>query len=572
MPIGPFVEETDATAQPDDRHQPPRRDLRLQAGARALHARAAAATSSRSPRSPARSGFPGGATYCATKHAVVGLSEAIRAELRGTEHRAQRRDAGRRQHRARLGPPGDPRVQDGRARGRGGRDRRGAPDRPLRASTCRKSIGSMVRIAGADAAPAMEAIGRLLKGDQVLAHPDHRPGRRTRRGWPRRSPGAQTPSRAGFARTESRASRPRREVLTTDGSARELSQSAIRSPICGPASSCRKWLASAITWSISPPSAAANRRPVSSGSTGSESAHRNSFGRVSPRSASSTRWPAAAPGMSGRQWAGSAETPARRPSTRRSGTAPRRRRSPRRRDRSCRRARTSSPTGRSSVRSTKLRNAIQASFIVLVAGEQARVEHDDPGDPVGACSTATRSPIGPPQSCTTTVASRRSSSLEQRQHAVGVAVVAVPVDVDRLVRAAEARQVGSDAAIARVSHRRDHLAPQKRPRRLAVEEHDRRAVALVEMGEPQARRTRGTTTRTGSQGARRAARRGCGRRRSSARTYPLRGFRARPRSRAPRRTPPSPRSRPRSAPTRSGSAPAGGRASPGRPRPASGAT
>ena len=27
---------------------------------------------------------PGGATYCATKHAVVGLSEAIRAELRDT--------------------------------------------------------------------------------------------------------------------------------------------------------------------------------------------------------------------------------------------------------------------------------------------------------------------------------------------------------------------------------------------------------------------------------------------------------------------------------------------------------
>jgi NADP-dependent 3-hydroxy acid dehydrogenase YdfG len=31
-----------------------------------------------------KAGFPGGATYCATKHAVVGLSEAIRQELRGT--------------------------------------------------------------------------------------------------------------------------------------------------------------------------------------------------------------------------------------------------------------------------------------------------------------------------------------------------------------------------------------------------------------------------------------------------------------------------------------------------------
>lgn len=31
-----------------------------------------------------KTGFPGGATYCATKFAVVGLSEALRAEMRGT--------------------------------------------------------------------------------------------------------------------------------------------------------------------------------------------------------------------------------------------------------------------------------------------------------------------------------------------------------------------------------------------------------------------------------------------------------------------------------------------------------
>lgn len=32
-----------------------------------------------------KSGFPGAATYCATKHAVVGLSESIRGELLGTD-------------------------------------------------------------------------------------------------------------------------------------------------------------------------------------------------------------------------------------------------------------------------------------------------------------------------------------------------------------------------------------------------------------------------------------------------------------------------------------------------------
>jgi short-subunit dehydrogenase len=31
-----------------------------------------------------KTGFPGGATYCGTKHFVVGVSEAVRAELRGT--------------------------------------------------------------------------------------------------------------------------------------------------------------------------------------------------------------------------------------------------------------------------------------------------------------------------------------------------------------------------------------------------------------------------------------------------------------------------------------------------------
>ena len=31
-----------------------------------------------------KGGFPGGATYCGTKHAVVGISEAVRAELRET--------------------------------------------------------------------------------------------------------------------------------------------------------------------------------------------------------------------------------------------------------------------------------------------------------------------------------------------------------------------------------------------------------------------------------------------------------------------------------------------------------
>jgi NAD(P)-dependent dehydrogenase (short-subunit alcohol dehydrogenase family) len=83
MPIGPFVEETDVAAQrlldvnvtgvilgsklAIERFQPRGRGHIVQLASIA-----------------GKGGFPGGVTYCATKHAVVGLTEALRAELRGT--------------------------------------------------------------------------------------------------------------------------------------------------------------------------------------------------------------------------------------------------------------------------------------------------------------------------------------------------------------------------------------------------------------------------------------------------------------------------------------------------------
>src|SRR5271169_6302703 len=83
MPIGSFVEESDATAirMVDinlhgviygsklalERFVPRRRGHLVQIASVA-----------------GKAGIPGGATYCATKHAVVGLSEAIRAEIHGT--------------------------------------------------------------------------------------------------------------------------------------------------------------------------------------------------------------------------------------------------------------------------------------------------------------------------------------------------------------------------------------------------------------------------------------------------------------------------------------------------------
>lgn len=83
MPLGPFVEEDDATA---------RRmvDINLHGVIFGMKLVLPAMTRRGDGHviniasQAGKGGFPGGATYCATKHAVVGLSEAVRAELRDT--------------------------------------------------------------------------------------------------------------------------------------------------------------------------------------------------------------------------------------------------------------------------------------------------------------------------------------------------------------------------------------------------------------------------------------------------------------------------------------------------------
>ncbi|MGA9856575.1 MAG: SDR family oxidoreductase [Solirubrobacteraceae bacterium] len=84
MPVGPFVAETDATA-----------DRMIDINLRGVIFGSKLALERFLPRGrghlvniasvAGKGGFPGGATYCATKHAVVGLSEAIRAEVRQTD-------------------------------------------------------------------------------------------------------------------------------------------------------------------------------------------------------------------------------------------------------------------------------------------------------------------------------------------------------------------------------------------------------------------------------------------------------------------------------------------------------
>jgi NAD(P)-dependent dehydrogenase (short-subunit alcohol dehydrogenase family) len=84
MPVGPFVAETDATAA---------RIIDINLNGVILGSKLALERFLPRNRGhlvniasvAGKGGFPGGATYCATKHAVVGLSEAIRAEVRSTD-------------------------------------------------------------------------------------------------------------------------------------------------------------------------------------------------------------------------------------------------------------------------------------------------------------------------------------------------------------------------------------------------------------------------------------------------------------------------------------------------------
>jgi NAD(P)-dependent dehydrogenase (short-subunit alcohol dehydrogenase family) len=84
MPVGPFVSETDATTE---------RMIDINLNGVIIGSKLALQRFLPRGRGhlvniasvAGKGGFPGGATYCATKHAVVGLSEAVRAEVRSTD-------------------------------------------------------------------------------------------------------------------------------------------------------------------------------------------------------------------------------------------------------------------------------------------------------------------------------------------------------------------------------------------------------------------------------------------------------------------------------------------------------
>lgn len=170
MPLGRFVEETDAVAhrlidinvhgvingskEALERFLPRRRGHLVQVASLA-----------------GKLGFAGGATYCASKHAVVGLSEALKAELRdsGVEISVV------------MPVVVNTELGSGLPEARGFKavepdDVAAAIVEALQTGRFEvyvpRSAKGLVRFAALLPRRPMEAIARLLKGDQVLARPD----------------------------------------------------------------------------------------------------------------------------------------------------------------------------------------------------------------------------------------------------------------------------------------------------------------------------------------------------------------------------------------------------------------
>ncbi len=171
MPIGPFVEETDATATRMidinvhgviygsklalERFLPRNRGHLVQIASAA-----------------GKAGFPGGATYCATKHAVVGLSEALKAELRDTNIDIT----------VVMPVVVNTELGSGLPETRGFKavEATDVADAIVEAlQTARfevyvpRNMKALIRLGAVVPRRAMEAVGRVLKGDQVLMAPDH---------------------------------------------------------------------------------------------------------------------------------------------------------------------------------------------------------------------------------------------------------------------------------------------------------------------------------------------------------------------------------------------------------------
>ena len=173
-----------------------------------------------------KGGFPGGVTYCATKHAVVGLTEALRSELRGTGIELHQ-----------VLPIGvNTELYSGVSAARGfptaePEDVANTIVELLQTGKFElyvpRSVGAITRMQALMPRRLAEAIIRFTKGDQLLISADPA----ARAAYEARIDQTRAPAvQRRTARRAGDAARPQPPQPAT-------SQSAIRPPICGPASS-----------------------------------------------------------------------------------------------------------------------------------------------------------------------------------------------------------------------------------------------------------------------------------------------------------------------------------------------
>ena len=170
MPIGPFLNEDDVTA---------RRQVDINVhgvlhGMKAVLPRFVARGTGHLVNiasTAGKAGFPGGATYCGTKHFVIGTSEAVRAELRDTAIEVS------------CVMPGvvNTELADGLVEGRG--VKKAEPEdvaneivavlaKPRFDVFVPRSIGPITKVLNILPRSGREGIARALKADQILMGAD----------------------------------------------------------------------------------------------------------------------------------------------------------------------------------------------------------------------------------------------------------------------------------------------------------------------------------------------------------------------------------------------------------------
>ena len=170
MQLGPFVDEDDATA----RRQVDINVHGVMYGMKIVLPRFQARNAGHLVNiasSAGKGGFPGGATYCGTKHFVIGVSEAVRAELRGTAVEVSCVMPGVVNTELASGLPSTRAVKSVEPE-EVAAEIVSALEHPRFDVYVPRLAGTITKVIGVLPRGAREAVGRALKADKVLAAAD----------------------------------------------------------------------------------------------------------------------------------------------------------------------------------------------------------------------------------------------------------------------------------------------------------------------------------------------------------------------------------------------------------------